>query len=114
MVYHVGNVLLMAALAYALLFIALKYGQIQLYPDWWVLVNNVKGDIVVILCVCVVFRNADHEQQFSVVCGHLAYLEQHGTAIFTSVTEARTTKPKKVRHITLRTSDNYIANSFVV
>ena len=52
-VYHVGNVLLMAALAYALLFIALKYGQIQLYPDWWVLVNNVRGDIVVILCVCV-------------------------------------------------------------
>ena len=110
MVYHVGNVLLMAALAYALLFTALKYGQIQFYPDWWVLVNNVKGEIVVILCVCVcvcvVFRNADHEQQFSVVCGHLAYLEQHGTAIFTSVTEARTTKPKKVRHITLRTLDD--------
>ena len=33
-VYHTGNVLLMAALAYALLFTALKYGQIQLYPDW--------------------------------------------------------------------------------
>ena len=102
MVYHVGNMLLMAALAYALLFTALKYGQIQFYQDWWVLVNNVKKEIIVILCVCVVCRNADHEQQFSVVCRHLAYLEQQGMAIFTSVTEARKTRPKKVRH--MRTS----------
>lgn len=54
MVYHVGNMLLMAALAYALLFTALKYGQIQFYQDWWVLVNNVKEEIIVILCVCCV------------------------------------------------------------
>ena len=52
MVYHTGNVLLMAALAYVLLSTALKYGQIQLYPDWWVIVNTVKG-LYIMLCVCV-------------------------------------------------------------